>query len=212
MGNFSNLIQFQNMTNQTDPSPERVAHASQIARMNPIKMQDSYEQTNQNHKSPPRRATSLNMDNDDIDGAKPKPLYRAVNIKDARLEVKDINSMDNNKRFLYKRVVDPLNPTYLVPDVNSDSSKTKVLGPIDGQRPAQRHKDINDSNRHNTTVDIPGASPKVRGLHFHQPDTATPTLKYLNRNKMANGDIIGLSNESPMRQNAQQSPVLRRQF
>ena len=72
------------------------------------------------------------MDNDDIDGAKPKPLYRAVNIKDARLEVKDINSMDNNKRFLYKRVVDPLNPTYLVPDVNSDSSRTKVLGPIDG--------------------------------------------------------------------------------
>ena len=60
-------------------------------------------------------------------------------------------------------------------------------------------------------MDIPGAQPKVRGLHFNKPDS-DPQLKYLNRNKMANGDIIGLSNESPMRQNAQQSPQLRRQF
>ena len=97
------------------------------------------------------------MDNNDIDGAKPRQLYREVNIKDTRMEVKDINCMNNNKRFLYKRVVDPLNPTYLVPEVNPDSSRMKVLGPIDGQRPAQRIKNSNDSNRHNTTIDIPGA-------------------------------------------------------
>ena len=47
------------------------------------------------------------------------------------MQVKDINGMNNNKRFLYKRVVDPLNPTYLVPEA-PDSSRMKVLGPIDG--------------------------------------------------------------------------------
>ena len=82
------------------------------------------------------------------------------------MEVKDINAMDSNKKFLYKRTVDPLNPTYYVPEANPDSSRMKVLGPIDGQRPAKRIKDSNDSNRHNATLDIPGAQPKVRGLHF----------------------------------------------
>ena len=43
MGNFSNLIQFQNQTNQTDPSPERNAFDYPRARMNPINMVDSLE-------------------------------------------------------------------------------------------------------------------------------------------------------------------------
>ena len=52
---------------------------------------------------------------------------------EGKYSVKDINSMDSKKKFLYRRQVDPLNPTYVMPSVNSNL--TQLIGPIDGQRP-----------------------------------------------------------------------------
>ena len=47
------------------------------------------------------------------------------------MNVRDINTMDKRNRFLYKREVDPSNPTYRLPSV--DTKLGRMIGPIDGQ-------------------------------------------------------------------------------
>ena len=85
------------------------------------------------------------MQNNDIDGARPRYLIKqerevmqglkdrsnSPGRLDSRMHVKDINLMDNKKKFLYKRTVDPLNPTYKLPDVPFNDSM-RMIGPIDG--------------------------------------------------------------------------------
>ena len=81
------------------------------------------------------------METGDIEGARPRFLIKKERTDDSlspiqsarldsRMHVKDINQMDNKKKFLYKRTVDPLNPTYKLPEVGNDSSR--MIGPIDG--------------------------------------------------------------------------------
>lgn len=54
---------------------------------------------------------------------------------ESRMHVKDINLMDNKKKYLYRRTVDPLNPTYVLPNVNDNENYNRIIGPIDGQKP-----------------------------------------------------------------------------
>ena len=81
------------------------------------------------------------METSDIEGARPRVLIKKERTNDSlspiqldrldsRMHVKDINQMDNKKKFLYKRTVDPLNPTYKLPEVGNDNSR--MIGPIDG--------------------------------------------------------------------------------
>ena len=47
--------------------------------------------------------------------------------------VKDINQMDDKKKFMYRRIVNPLNPTYMLPNVqNETGSSGRTIGPIEG--------------------------------------------------------------------------------
>ena len=85
------------------------------------------------------------MNNNDIDGSRPRYLIKqerdvmhgfndhsnSPGRLDSRMHVKDINLMDNKKKFLYKRTVDPLNPTYKLQDVPFNVSQ-RIIGPIDG--------------------------------------------------------------------------------
>ena len=68
--------------------------------------------------------------------------------------------MDSKKKFLYKRQVDPLNPTYMMP--STELSIGLMIGPIDGQRPQVRIKQRQESLL-NLTSDIEGAQPKALG-------------------------------------------------
>lgn len=63
----------------------------------------------------------------DIEGARPRYLikqekqnsYPNSGVRDdSRMQVQDINTMDNKKKNLYKREVDPLSPTYKLPEMN----------------------------------------------------------------------------------------------
>ena len=80
------------------------------------------------------------------------------------MHVKDINTMDDKKKFLYRRVGNPLDPTY-----NYQNNEHST---IDGNKPANRHKVLSRREFHpNSTVGIDGAQPKVLGIVYkHMAD------------------------------------------
>lgn len=87
-------------------------------------------------------------------------------------KVKNYNPMDyrdvTNVDFRTTRVVDPLNPTYLVKD---DDNKCVKIGPVDGSIPVTLpppRKDTNFVNTSLTTTDIHGCKTSTKGLgSFH---------------------------------------------
>ena len=83
---------------------------------------------------------------------------KITNIKDTKLDVKDIDSPKHVK-FQTKRVTDPQNPTYQM----QTASRRHVLtmGSIDGNLPKQ-HKSPVEKRATNMVDDIAGSKPKDR--------------------------------------------------
>ena len=149
----------------------------------------------------------------DIDGARPRFILRQEKKArfgflqdDARpnshLHVKDINSMDNKRKFLYQRQGNPLNPSYKLPSLENDQQK--VIGPIEANSPKPLNSNQRQNSSANTTLDIQGAQPKKLGAvpkHLAGRLIEGPSVQYFNRNVAHNGDIIANTNENPMVEN-----------
>lgn len=154
----------------------------------------------------------------DIEGARPRYLikqekhnsyYPNSGVRDdSRMQVQDINTMDNKKKNLYKREVDPLNPTYMLPEVSMHQAR--LIGPIDNQQ-KNRRLSRRQTTYDNNTLDILGAQPKHHGSVM-KLESQEGRSSYYNRNKGHNGDIITNSNENPMQENGQFATHQKKQF
>lgn len=102
----------------------------------------------------------------DIAGARPRYILRQEQLErhgitvdtdrlESRMHVKDINLMDNKKKFLYRREVNPLEPRYKLPSYSQAPSRE--IGPIEANRPKKHHENHHTDNLTNSTEGIKGA-------------------------------------------------------